>query len=97
MAGLQAIQILRAFRHFVGRGIATCTAKFGAAAPNVAARVTAINFIFDTLLFDGMMFIIATAISRTGPASIDTSGICAPADALSVDRSAEPSRVEEAR
>ena len=35
-------------------------------AGDAAARVTAINFIFDTLLFGGMMFLISTAISETG-------------------------------
>jgi uncharacterized membrane protein len=32
-------------------------------AANAAAHVTAINFIFDTLLFAGMMFVISAAIS----------------------------------
>jgi uncharacterized membrane protein len=35
-------------------------------ARDAGARVTAINFIFDTLLFGGMMLIISRAISETG-------------------------------
>ena len=36
-------------------------------AADAAARVTAINFIFDTLLFAGMMFIIGAALSDAEP------------------------------
>lgn len=44
-------------------------------AGTVGARVTAINFIFDTLLFAGMMFVISTALSDTAAGPIAESGI----------------------
>jgi uncharacterized membrane protein len=51
-------------------------------AHDAAARVTAINFIFDTLLFGGMMFVISTAISETRTRPIATSRIPIPPDPL---------------
>jgi uncharacterized membrane protein len=55
-------------------------------ARDAVAHVTAINFIFDTLLFGGMMFLISTAISETGTRPIATSRIPIPSEALLQDR-----------
>lgn len=58
-------------------------------ARDAAARVTAINFIFDTLLFGGMMFLISAAISDTETRPTATSRVTAPSEALRPDRSAQ--------
>ena len=58
-------------------------------ARDAAAHVTAINFIFDTLLFGGMMFLISTAISEAGTRPIATSRIPIPPEALLQDRPAQ--------
>jgi uncharacterized membrane protein len=58
-------------------------------ARDAVAHVTAINFIFDTLLFAGMMFLVSTAMSETGTRPIATSGIPIPSEALLHDRPAQ--------
>jgi uncharacterized membrane protein len=58
-------------------------------ARDAGARVTAINFIFDTLLFGGMMFLISTAISETSTRPTATSGIPIPSEGLLRDRPAQ--------
>lgn len=57
---------------------------FLAATP--AARVTAINFIFDTLLFAGMMFVISAAMSDTAVPPTAESRIPLQAGSLPQDR-----------
>jgi uncharacterized membrane protein YphA (DoxX/SURF4 family) len=51
-------------------------------ATDVAAHVTAINFIFDTLLFAGMMFVISTAISGAAKRPVVAPPIPLPATGL---------------
>ena len=58
-------------------------------ARDAAARVTAINFIFDTLLFGGMMFVISRTISETVARPIATSRLPIPSEALLKDRPAQ--------
>ena len=58
-------------------------------ARDVAAHVTAINFIFDTLLFGGMMFVISTAISSGATRPIAASRIPMQGGALPQDRTAQ--------
>ncbi len=58
-------------------------------AADAAAHVTAINFIFDTLLFAGMMFVISTAISEATTRPIAASRIPIQPGALAQDRAAQ--------
>lgn len=58
-------------------------------ATNVGQHVTAINFIFDTLLFAGTMFVISNALSDTATRPVVASGIRVQGGALPHDRMAQ--------
>jgi uncharacterized membrane protein len=58
-------------------------------AADTGARVTAINFIFDTLLFAGMMLVISAALSDPLTPRVDASGIPVRGGALPQDRMAQ--------
>jgi hypothetical protein len=58
-------------------------------AADVAAHVTAINFIFDTLLFAGMMFVISAAISDTATRPVAPSAVPLQAGELPQNRATQ--------